>query len=305
MRLQIDPIRPDALVAARAATQHGVITFEELLACGLTQAGIQRRVRAGLLHRLYRGVFAVGHPGLSAEGLRLAAVLACGEQAALSHVSAAAELGVRPRRGGLIDVTVPTRNGRAAPRGVRLHRVGELPVDEVIARGRLRLTSAARTFVDCSASLHPREIALMLDEAWPRHLIDWKAIERAMARPRPGVAPLRRVISGHVPGTTKTRTKAEERLRRLVLASVLPAPEVNVPLGPWEVDLLWRDWWLVVEVDSAGYHGSPWAQARDARKDEWLMERGFRVLRIPSRHPATQPELVVALIAAALRIGSS
>ena len=200
-----------------------------------------------------------------------------------------------------MTVTVPSRNGRTAPRGVRLHRVEVLPPEEVIVRGAFRLTSAARTFVDCSAELHDREVALMLDAAWPRRLIDWDAIAAAMEAPRPGVARLRRVLNRHTPGKNTTRTTAEERLRRLVLASSLPRPELNVPMGPWEADLLWRAHWLVVEVDSEDYHGSPWAQERDWRKDVWLAARGFRVIRIPSKHPRTQPGEVLALIAQALR----
>lgn len=305
MHPKLDPISLDSALAALAARQHGVVTLAELLALGFTREAIKYRVRTGRLHRIHRGVFAVGHPGLTADGFRLAAVLACGEGATLSHHSAAAELGVRPRRGGLIDVTVPTRHGRTAPRGVRLHRTTHLPDHDVFTRGRLRLTSAARTFVDCSAELHASEIARMLDAAWPRHLIDWAAIERAMERPRPGVVPLRTVISRHEPGSAATRTKAEERLRLLVLASDLPRPEINVPLGPWEIDLLWRPQRLVVEVDSAGYHGSPWAQARDLRKDQWLTARGLRVLRIPSRDPKERPDAVIALIAQALRVWSS
>lgn len=301
MRPKLDPIHTDAAIAAVAARQHGVITLLQLLEAGLSRQAIGRRGRSGRLHRIHRGVYAVGHPGLSAEGLRLAALLACGPGAALSHHTAAAELGVRPRRGGLIHVTIPTRHGRTAPKGVRLHRVERLPEREVFERGPFRITSAARTFVDCSAELHDREVQRMLDAAWPRHLIDWAAIERAMEAPRPGVARLRRVINRHVPGTSDTRTKAEERLRRLVLASDLPAPEINAPMGPWEADQLWRRHRLVVEVDSSGYHDSPWAQERDARKDAWLVARGFRVLRIPSRQVRTEPAAVLALITDAIR----
>ncbi len=294
----------DDAIAAIAATQRGLITRQQLRELGLTPDQIKYRVRCGRLHRIYPGVFAVGHAGLDADALRLAAVFACGSGAALSHHAAAAEFGIRPRRGGLIDVTIPTRGGRDAPEHVRLHRVARLPSDEVVVRGVLRLTSPARTFVDCSASLHDREVARMLDAAWARRLIDWVAIERAMESPRAGVVRLRRVINTHVAGKDTTRTRPEERLRRLVLGSSLPRPELNVKAGPWELDLFWREHRQVVEVDSSTYHDSPWAKARDARKDAWLGARGYRVLRIPSPLIRGDPQHVLALIAETLSFGS-
>lgn len=299
-----DPIFIERAIAEIAARQRGLITRLQLYSLGLNLEQVKYRVRRGRLHRVYLHVFAVGHRGLEADALRLAAVFACGDGAVLSHLAAAAEFGIRPRRGGLIDVTVPTRNGRDAPEYVRLHRVMNLPSDEVVLRGVLRLTSPARTFVDCSATLHDREVARMLDAAWTRRLIDWVAIERALGAPRPGVARLRRVINTHTPGEDTTRSRAEERLRRLVLASPLPRPQLNVPMGPWELDLLWPEHRLVVEVDSSAYHGSPWAKARDVRKDGWLVARGYRVLRIPSPLIRSDPHHVLSLIAGALSYGS-
>ncbi|MFA9269770.1 MAG: DUF559 domain-containing protein [Baekduiaceae bacterium] len=298
------PISIDQAIAAIAARQRGLITRPQLYELGLNADQVKYRVRRGRLHRLYRDVFAVGHRGLEADALRLAGVFACGDGAVLSHLAAAAEFGIRPRRGGLIDVTVPTRNGRDAPEHVRLHRVANLPPGEVVLRGVLQLTSPARTFVDCSATLHDREVARMLDAAWTRRLINWDAIERALGAPRPGVARLRRVINTHTPGEDTTRSRAEERLRRLVLASPLPRPQLNVPMGPWELDLLWPEHRLVVEVDSSAYHDSPWAKARDVRKDGWLTARGYRVLRIPSPLIRSDPQQVLALIAGALSYGS-
>lgn len=201
---------PDAAIAALAARQHGVVTHAELRALGLSDSAIARRLRAGRLHRIHRGVYAVGHPGLTAEGLRLAAVLACGERALLSHHAAAVAWGVRPHSRALLDVTVvdPKRAARCAPAGVRLHRVARVPRDEARRRGRLLLTSPSRTFVDCAAELDDREVELMLDEAWPRHLIDWGAIDRAMrAPPRRRAAPARAVPahSGHLADANEAR----------------------------------------------------------------------------------------------------
>ena len=113
---------PDALVAKIAANQHGVITTAQLFYAGLSEAAITRRVTAGRLHRLYRGVYAVGHTNLSQEGKWMAAVLACGEGAALSHDSAAHLWRYSPKSPPYSHVTVPDHGGRSKRKGVALHR---------------------------------------------------------------------------------------------------------------------------------------------------------------------------------------
>jgi hypothetical protein len=118
---------PDAVIAEIAARQHGIITYVQLIAAGLTSSGIERRVRAGRLHRLYRGVYAVGRRGLSIEGEWMAAVLGCGDGAVLSHRSAAQLWRMLKPARGLIEVTIPTANGRRRRKGIRLHRSPSMP----------------------------------------------------------------------------------------------------------------------------------------------------------------------------------
>src|SRR5436190_3282042 len=136
---------PDALVARIATRQHGIVSFEQLIAAGLTPSGITRRIAAGRLHRVYRGVYAVGHTALGNEGRWMAAAIACGEGAVLSHRSAAELWRMLTPRDGPVDVTVPTAGGRKRRPGIRLHRIPSLPRATTTLRQGIPVTVPART----------------------------------------------------------------------------------------------------------------------------------------------------------------
>jgi predicted transcriptional regulator of viral defense system len=144
-------VRPwDVEIAALAGRQHGVVERSQLEAMGLGRGAIAHRVAAGRLHRVHRGVYAVGHPLLTANGYRMAPVLACGPGAALSHASAAALWEIRATRATRIDVSVPTAAGRGTRKGVRVHRATSLRPDEVTEKAGIRVTTPARTLLDTS-----------------------------------------------------------------------------------------------------------------------------------------------------------
>lgn len=136
---------PDRRIAQIAARQHGVVGFDQLIGAGLTPSGVLRRAQAGRLHRLYRGVYAVGHASLSREGRWLAAVLACGPQAVLSHESAAELWSLAPRSPRLTHVTVPGDAGRARRRGIVVHRSRTLVGDDATRRRGIPVTTPERT----------------------------------------------------------------------------------------------------------------------------------------------------------------
>jgi predicted transcriptional regulator of viral defense system len=128
-RREVDVIRPkvvetpiDRRIAALAARQHGVVATRQLVALGLTPRAVSHRVAAGRLHRVHRGVYAVGHPVLAPRARWMAAVLTCGPDAALSHASAAALWEVRRTDATRTDVIVPTAGGRAKRARLRIHR---------------------------------------------------------------------------------------------------------------------------------------------------------------------------------------
>jgi predicted transcriptional regulator of viral defense system len=131
------PANPDPEVADLAASQHGVVTTAQLVAAGIDRAGIRRRVSAGRLHGLHRGVYAVGHSAISFEGRCLAAVLALRDGAVLSHRSAAEMWGMMPRAKGPIHVTVPGDSGRKRRAGLIIHRSRTLTPDQTAFQSRL------------------------------------------------------------------------------------------------------------------------------------------------------------------------
>jgi predicted transcriptional regulator of viral defense system len=180
IRLEVVVRRLDEEIAALAARQHGVVATRQLAALGLPQRAVSHRASAGRLHRIHRGVYAVGHPNLTANGYRMAAVLACGPGAALSHASAAAHWGIRPTSATRIDVSVPGRGGRRERARLRVHRAASLRSDEVTEEEGIRVTTPARTLLDLASSLPRRALERALDQAEVLELFDLTALQAAM-----------------------------------------------------------------------------------------------------------------------------
>src|SRR4051812_36369972 len=151
-------MQADIELAALAARQHGVVCRAQLHACGLGDRAIHDRVAAGRLHRVHRGVYAVGHMALTRDGRLLAAVLACGPGAVLSHATAASVWGLRHSNAARIHVTVPSAAGRSGPAIVRLHRVATLRDEHRTRVGRLPVTTPARTLFDLAATVPRRAL---------------------------------------------------------------------------------------------------------------------------------------------------
>jgi hypothetical protein len=215
MREEIDPT--EEVIAQIAAQQHGITTIDQLREAGLEKSGVSRRVRMGRLHRVHQGVYAVGHFGLGLEARWMAAVLACGPGAALSHRSAAVRWGLLRPADGLIDVSAPTRAGRVSPVGVCLHRCRSLTADLVIRRNHVPVTTPARTVADLRKAV----------PAWE--------FRRAVRQ-----AELRGLRLGPDIESDRTRSDLERDFLRLCRRYRLPPPEVNVRVGRWTVDFLWR-----------------------------------------------------------------
>jgi Transcriptional regulator, AbiEi antitoxin len=217
-------------IAVIAARQHGVVTTAQLYGAGIDKDRVRRLIAAGWLHRIHRGVYAVGHPGLSTEGEWMAAVLACGEGAVLSHRSAA-ELWemLKPPR-GWIHVTVPTTSGRARRKGIVLHRCPSLPAAATTREKNIPVTSPSRTIQDLRRVVSPG--------------LRRKAIRQAEYL---------KLDLGGIP-SDRTRSELERAFLRLCRRHGIPQPEVNARLGPYTVDFLWRNQRLVVETDSYATH---------------------------------------------------
>jgi predicted transcriptional regulator of viral defense system len=268
--------RTDARIAAVAGRQHGVIASAQLHAAGLTDAGVYKRVRAGRLHPLYRGVYAVGHTRLSREAQWMAAVLAAGEGAVLSHLAAAVHWNIWRRKHDGIDVLVP--GNRRKRKGFRVHRCRDLdPRETTIYRG-IPITTVPRTLVDLSSVLTAPQLANVIHEAAFRNRFDATATKEAMTRaPGRDLTYLHAALKAHASGSAGTRSAAEDRFLEDWIG---PEPLINTKLNGIEVDFHWPDSNLVVEIDGPG-HARPRTQAEDDGRDRELERAGVTVLRIP------------------------
>lgn len=295
----VDTTSRDRAIAELAAAQYGVVSRAQLLAAGISSAAIETRLRGHRLHAIHRGVYVVGHTALVPLARELAAVLACGPDAALSHRSAASLWQVLEAEDGPIDVTVP-RSNRRRP-GLRVHRSRVLRREDLRTVRGVPVTSPARTLLDLAEVARDRELERAVDEAIVRRLISRAALAAAVdgANGHRGTGRLRRLLArGEEPAFT--RSQAEERFLALVRSAGLPAPEVNVQVAGQLVDFLWRDRRVVVEIDGYRFHSSPAAFERDRLRDAELSASGFRVIRITWRQLSEEPFAVVARLAAVL-----
>jgi very-short-patch-repair endonuclease len=270
------PAAPDRFAACIAARQHGVISYRQLLDGGIDKDGIRRRLDAGRLHRLHRGVYAVGHRGLGWEGRWLAAVFACGADAVLSHRSAAELWGLLPALARDVDVTLPEGGSRARRPGIRIHRSRTLTLDQTTRRLNIPLTSPSRTLTD---------LRIQVDAATLRRATRQAAVIGLVTEGEHG---------------DPTRSELEDRFLRLCRRHRLPTPEVNVGIDRFLVDFLWRDSRLVVETDGYRYHRGRQAFEDDRARDLQLHRLGFQVLRVSYKQVVEGPGTVAVAIRAAL-----
>jgi very-short-patch-repair endonuclease len=290
----------DAGLAALAYAQLGVAHRRQMLALGISSGSIAHRRRAGRLHRIFGSVFAVGHAALPEWGAEVAAVLAAGDDTALSARAAAVVWGIAEPSGAPLEVTVIGRHIRHQP-GLRVRRVAVLDLRDVRLRHGLPVTAPARTLIDFAARASGDELVRALAEARVLRLVTDRELTAAMQRApfRPGVARLRKLRETEN-GQQRTRNDAERRLVRLVAEAGLPRPVANVRVCGFEVDLLWPSERVVVEFDGWGAHGHRAAFERDHRRGQILAAAGYRVLRVTWRQLTEEAVAVVVRLAQTL-----
>jgi very-short-patch-repair endonuclease len=262
----------DRFVARIAGNQHGVIAAWQLRHAGLLPSRVADRVSAGRLHRVHRGVYAVGNPNIGKEGRWMAAVLACGEGAVLSHRSAAALWRIG-KAASIADVTVPGDGGRAVRKGIRLHRSRTLSPDDVTRRARIPVTKPARTLADLRRVLSRKQFARALREAEYLKLPIGDAFK-----------------------PDRTRSDLEGLFFALCSHHRLPQPEVNVRVDRFLVDFLWRKERLIVEVDGWDSHRTRSAFEADRAQDARLAVFGYTVLRFTWRQVETDAPRVARTV---------
>jgi very-short-patch-repair endonuclease len=278
-------------LAELATQQHGVAARRQLLALGFGDEAIKLRLEAGRLSALHEEVYAVGHRRVSQRGYWWAGVLAYGDGALLSHRSAAALWGFgRQRR--VVEVTASRgRQGIDRRTGIWIHRCRLYPEDRVVRDG-IPVTTVARTLFDLAEVDDEGRLRRAWEEADRLHLLRLRAVEEVCERGygRRALRPIRRLLAeASAPG--RTRSPLEDRFHRFCEEHRLPAPATNVTVLDHEVDALWPQARLVVELDSWEFHRHRAAFERDRARDPDLLLAGYRTIRVTHRRLDTEARL--------------
>jgi very-short-patch-repair endonuclease len=291
----------DQVVGGLADRQYGVVRREQLLAAGVGRGAIVRALDAGRLRPVFRGVYAVGHVALRREGWWMAALLACGEGAALSHRTAANVWDLMTGPTLPIDVTAAAAKGRKH-RQITAHRMLLAPFDALV-RDNLRVTTPSRTIVDLAASLEGRALRDVVERAQDLRRFDPDDIRATLARGprRPGTRRLHDLITVLAPDEDNARSHLERLFLALARKARLPKPTTNHEIAGRRRDFAWPDQRLVVETDGYRYHSSRQARRRDNRRDRELTALGWRPMRFTYEEIAFEPGEVAQELVRLLR----
>jgi len=292
----------DGRIAEIAGRQHGVVARRELVALGMGAGAIHYRMRAGRLHPLHRGVYAVGHRRLSHEGRWIAAVLACGHGAALSYINAAAHRGLRQTASAAIHVSIPTDAGRSRRQGIVVHRCPGLRAEEVEIHDGIATTTVARTLVDIAGMLAAGPLERAVEQALALRLFDLRSVQAVLMgnATRPGVSTLAAIVARIHDEPQLTRSELENMFLELCARHAIPRPQVNAEVAGYTVDFCWPAERLVVETDGNEHHGTRVAFERDRARDARLTVAGQRVLRFTHRQLVREPVAVAEVLLALL-----
>jgi very-short-patch-repair endonuclease len=280
----------DWLIAALAERQHGVLARAQLLHAGFSARMLDHRVAMRRLHVVHLGVYAVGHTSLPMDGRRMAATLAGGRDAVLSHRSAAAAWGLLSSE--YLELTTPSR--RARP-GIRIHR-SRLAPDEVTTVRGIPVTGLSRTLLDLATVLPRERVERAANEAEVQGLSDSLSLDDIVARypRRHGVRTIRAILEQLQAGPIVTHSELEARFLGFIRKTGLPSPSFNTHLLGFECDCVWRDQRVVVELDGRATHDTFAAFERDRARDRALAAGGWRTVRITWRQLHEQPESIAA-----------
>jgi predicted transcriptional regulator of viral defense system len=282
-------------VAAIAADQWGVIDLRQLSACGVDRSMASRWRAEGRLHRVYRGVYAVGHPALPVEGELTAALFHVGPGATLSHATAAWWWRLFDEQPAGIDISVPAR--RRADRSLRIHTRRQL---HRTWHRRLPVTTVPQTFLDLAGTTAVSCVRQALAEAEFRGVADLDAVAGILGRGRPGSATLRSALSQHAPELARSRSELETAFFSLCETGGLPLPELNAPMLGYKIDALWREQRVAVELDGYRGHRTPAQLERGHQRDLSLRLAGFIALRYTWEQITRHREEVIVDLTSAL-----
>lgn len=303
------PAQRDNRLGRLAAKQHGVVSRKQMRFLGMTDDVIDHAVTIGRLHRVFHGAYAVGHPYTTERSRAMAAVLACGRGAVVSHRSAAALLGLIDKGSIVVDVISPPSRGRKID-GIYLHRVRPPRLEETGAMHGIPCTSPSRTFVDLAGTVGEWTLRSGFERAARQEMLDLAAIEASIDPRRRGMKVLLKLIDewrGAAPLINKRgklKSPLEAKVLPLIVRCDLPPPLFNAPVqiakGRIEVDFLWPAHRFALEADSRDFHGSHVAFERDRWRDRELIRAGYSVLRVTNLQAEREAEAIADTVAARL-----
>jgi len=280
-----DPVR------AIAGRQHGIVSRPQLLAVGLVDSAIHRALRAGRLHLVHPGVYSTQAPELAGEdALLIAALLAAGDGAVISHGTAAWRWRIIPAPPTTIELAV--RRRRTPVPGLTTYRSTLRPAD-LTHNMHLPTTTVPRTLLDLATTYAQPPLLRALAEAEFHHDLRPADIVQTLRRGHPGSANLRAALDRHTPGHGEAKSDLERHFRRLLIRHRIELPSRNHPLGPWTIDCLWPDRRVAVELDGR-QHERPRQADSDDDRDLWLRRHGYVARRYGKRQIEGRPDAVVA-----------
>jgi Protein of unknown function (DUF559) len=309
---QVETTFLDQALSDLSLAQHGVFALDQLRALGLTAPAVRSRQAAGRLHRIHHTVYSlVPRELLKREGLYMAAVLACGEGAVLSHRSAAALLELRDWGHTKIEVTVPRRSARRHD-GIKVHRSTTLTDQDVTEVNNIPCTTVHRTLFDLAEVVTQRQLERSFDQAEISERLDLNAINDQLKRnpTRPGAKAVRDVLETHYIGKTPTWSENEEALLAITRELGIPDPDTNQFIvlddgGPAiRVDFVWRDQRVIVEADSQKWHNTRQRFEQDRVRDQRLTAAGWTIIRTTWRQMKHRPHELRPLLLKLLAPGS-
>lgn len=286
-----EEMRSHAELARVAERQHGVVSARQLRRLGFSAAAVGRMGRAGRLHRIHRGVYAVGHAKISDHGRCLAAVLACGRGAVLSHAAAGWLWGLVLACPSRIDVTVPSHGRRHA--GIALHHSSTLLPEEWGRMAEIPVTALARTLLDLAASVSARKLWDVVERTERRGRLDFIEIDAMLLRRKGdrGAARLRRALEIYR-DPVFSRARSERLFLALCKRAGLPRPKINTWVGKFEIDAYWETERFAVEVDGWESHRTRRAFEDDLLRQEEMKLAGIDSIRISARRIERAPAQV-------------
>lgn len=284
-----------------ALNQHGIVSSDQLRKVGYTPQAIYHRIRTGRLHPLHRGVYAVGRPHVTDHGRWMAAVIACGADAVLSHSSAAALWRIGPEKRDLVELSLPSYSRRRRP-GLQVHQRPVLQERDVTVEYGIPVTTPVQTLIDMSLRLDRSGTERMINEADKYNLVHPPGLRRALEERagEPGAAKLSFILDRRTFRLTKE--ELERRFLPLARKAGLPVPLTGQWVNEFEVDFYWPDLGLIVETDGLRYHRTPAEQARDRLRDQAHIVAGLTPLRFTHEQVRYEPEHVLGVLRATARV---